>query len=74
MRPIGSSRDVETNSGGNEVGMMDLKGYFDNLAAAAINKKTVLEQLVDTNAQLTVTNEDLVAIVEKLSNDIKNLK
>ena len=55
---------VETNNGGDEVGMKDLEGYFDNLAAAAINKKSVLEQLVANNAKISATNKDLVAIVK----------
>ena len=50
------------------------KGYFDNLAAANINKKLVLEQLVANNAKLAATNKDLVAIVKKLSNKIKDIK
>ena len=54
--------------------MKDLEGYLDNLAASAINKKSVLEQLVTNNAKLTATNEDLVAIVKKLSKEIKNLE
>ena len=52
------------NNGGDEVGMKSLEGYFDNLAAAAINKKSVLEQLVANNSKLDVNNEDLVAMVK----------
>ena len=29
--------EVEANNGGDEVGIKDIKGYFDNIAAAAIN-------------------------------------
>ena len=63
---------VETNNGGYKVGMKSLEGYFNNLAAA-INYKSVLEQLVANNAKLAATNEDLVAIVIFFSNNINNL-
>ena len=55
--------EVETNNGGDEVGMKDLEVYFDNLVAASINEKSVLEQLVASNSKLSTTNEDLVAMV-----------
>ena len=32
--------------------MKDIERYFDNLAAAAINEKSVLEQLVANNAKI----------------------
>ena len=48
--------------------MKALEGYYINLAAAAINKISVLDQLVTNNAKLAATNEDLVAMVKKLSN------
>ena len=54
---------VKTNNGGKKVGMKALEGYFNNLAAAAINKISVLEQLVTNNAKLAATNKDLVVIV-----------
>ena len=57
--------------GGN---LKHLEGYFDNLAAAAVNKKGVLQQLVSNNTTLSTSNESLVALVKKLSNDIKNLE
>ena len=44
--------------------MKALEGYFDNLVAAAVNKKSVLEQLVANNNKLAATNEELVAIVK----------
>ena len=47
------------------MGMKDLEGYFDNLTAAATNKKLVLDQLVANNAKLAATNKYLVAIVKK---------
>ena len=51
-----------------------LKGYFDNLAAAAVNEKGVLQKLVLNNTTISTSNESLVALVKKLSNDIKNLE
>ena len=68
-----TTRKLETNNGGDEVGMKDLEKYFDNLTAANINDKSVLEQLVANNAKFVATNEVLVAIVKQLSYDIKNL-
>ena len=44
--------------------MKALEGYFDNLAAAAVNNKSVLEQLVANNAKLAATNKELVTIVK----------
>ena len=42
--------------------MKALEGYFDNLAAAAVNEKLVLENLVVNNTKLAVTTENLVAM------------
>ena len=50
-----------------------LEGYFDNLNAAAVNKKGVLQQLVLNNTTLSTSNESLVALVKNLSIDITNL-
>ena len=61
---IQNSSKAETNQGGNEVVMKSLEGYFDNLADAAVNEKSVLEQLVANNATLAATNEELVTIVK----------
>ena len=61
---------VEINNCSDKMGMKDLEGYFYNLAAAAINKKSVLEKLVTNKSKLAATNEDLVAMVKKLSNEI----
>ena len=55
-------------------GMKALEGYFDNLASAAVNEKSVLEQLVLNNTKLAASNESLVALVKKLTGDIKNLE
>ena len=54
--------------------MKSLEGYFDNIAAAAINEKSVLEQLVANNTKLAANSESLVAIVTKLTGDINNLE
>ena len=63
----GKNQDVD------ERGMKSLEGYFDNLDAAAVNEKSFLEQLVSNNTKLAATNKNLVAIVKKLTNDIKYL-
>ena len=65
---------LETNNGGDEVGMKALEGYFDNLAAAPINDKSVRGKLVANNSKLTATNKNLVVIVKKLSNKMNNLE
>ena len=44
------TREGDTNNGDDKVGMKALEGYFNNLSAAAINEKSVLKQLVATNA------------------------
>ena len=45
-----------------------------NLASAAVNEKSVLQQLVSNNTTLCTSYESLVALVKKLSNYIKNLE
>ena len=50
--------------------MKALEGYFENLAATAVNEKSVLEKMVANNTKLAATNKDLVAIVKKLTNGI----
>ena len=55
---------VTTYDRGDEVGLKALKGYFDNVAASTNNEKTVLEQLVASNAKLATKNEELVAVVK----------
>ena len=69
-----TTQGVETNQGVSEGGMKYLEEYFDNLAAAAVNQKLVIEQLVANNTKLAATNENLVEIVKELTNDIKSLK
>ena len=54
---------VTTDDGDDTVGLKALKGYFDNVAASTNNEKTVLEQLVASNAMLATKNEELVAVV-----------
>ena len=54
--------------------MKALEVYFDNLAAATTNDKSVLDQLVANNAKLAVTNEELVAIVKTNSNKNKDIQ
>lgn len=55
-------------------GMAELDGYFDHLAAATTTEKAVLEELVGTNATLTKTNEELVAVVKKMTTENKLLQ
>ena len=62
-----------TDDGRDGVGLKALEGYFDNLAAAT-NKKTVLEQLFASNANLIATNEELVAVIKYLTNGNKDLQ
>ena len=57
-----------------DVGIKATEGYFDNLAAAAVNEKSVLQLLVLNNTTLTTSNKTLVALVKKLNIDIKNLE
>ena len=56
------------------VGLKALEGYFVNLAAAAVNEKGVLQQLMLNNNTLATSKESLVDLVKKLSGDIKNLE
>ena len=56
------------------MGMKDLKGYFNKLAAAATNKKLLLEKLFTNNTKLSVTNEELVETVKQISNENKDLQ
>ena len=56
------------------VGLKALEGYFDNLDNAAVNEKGVLQKLVLNNTTLSTSNKRLVALVKKLSGDIRNLE
>ena len=65
---------MEKYQGVDNGGMKALEGYFDNLAATMFNEKLVLENLVANNTKLSATNENLVAMVKKLTNGINNLE
>ena len=65
---------VENQLGVDDGSIKEIKGYFDNLAAAAVNKKPVLQQLVLNNTTLATSNKSLVALVKKLTGDIKTSK
>ena len=54
--------------------MKALEGYFDNLATTAVNKQSILQQLVLNNTKLATSNESLVSLVKKLTGYIKNLE
>ena len=71
---VEKTHGVETNQGVDEGCMKALEGYFYNLATTAVNEKSVLGQLVANNTKLADANENLVAIVKKLANDIKNIE
>ena len=68
------NRGGTMDDSGDAVGLKALERYFENLAAVATNEKTVLKQLVASNAKLATTNEELVASVKKLTNDNKDLQ
>ena len=53
--------------------MKALEGYFNNLSAAAVKEKLVLEHMVANNTKLAANNENLVAMVKTFTRDIKNL-
>ena len=65
---------MERIQGVDDGGMKALEGYLNNLAAVAVNKKSFLYQLAENNTKLDATNENLVAIVKKLTNYIKYLE
>ena len=54
--------------------MKALEGYLKNLAAAAVNEKLVLKQMVTNNTKIDATNKNLVYVVKKLTNDIRYLE
>ena len=55
-----------------DVGIKPLEGYSDNLAAAAVNEKSVLQQLMLINTTLKTSNESFVALIKRLNGDMKN--
>ena len=54
--------------------MEDLEGYFDSLAGVAVTVKGVLEELVKSNASLTVTIATLTDTNTRLSKNVETLK
>ena len=58
-----------TDNGGDAVGQKALKGYFYNIYASVTNEKTILEQLFASNAKISATNEELVAVVKNLTKE-----
>ena len=69
-----TTQNVENKQAVNNGDMKALEGYFDNLAATAVNEKPVLEQPVANNTKLAANNNSLVSMVKKLTGDINNLK
>ena len=69
-----TTKKVETNHSVDKGGIKSLEGYFDNLAVAAVDKKMVLEQLVENNTKLAATNKDLVTIAKTFTNKIKKIE
>ena len=65
---------METQQEVDDGGMKALEGYFDNLSDSAVNEKSVLQQLVLNNTKTATSNERLVALVKKLTGEIKNLE
>ena len=51
-----------------------MEGYFDNLAAAAANKKAVLGQLVANNTTLTGTNAEMAEAIKHLQATVQMLR
>ena len=59
-----TTQNVEKQQGVGDRDMKALEGYFNNLAAAVVNKKLVLKKLVVNNTKIYATNENLVAMVK----------
>ena len=51
------------------MGLAALYGYFDNIAAAAMNEKAVLEELVKDLTTITTSNADMTATTKKLTGE-----
>ena len=64
------NNQLEDDSGN----LKTLEGYFDNLSADTVNGQGILKQLILNNTTLATSNESLMALVKKQSNDIKNLE
>ena len=56
-----TTKNVGNKQAVGDGGMKALEGYFDNLAAVAVNEKLVLEQLVTNNTKLAAYNEYLAS-------------
>ena len=54
------------------MGLAALNGYFDNVVAAATNKKKFLEELVTKITTLTTSNPDMEDTIKKLT--VENLQ
>ena len=52
----------------------NLEGYFDNLAAAAMNEKQVLEDLIKSMSKVTVSNEVLTNTNAALTHQLEVLQ
>ena len=66
--------NVENKQEVDDGSIKSLEGYFDNLAASAVNEKSVLDQLVANKTKIAANNESLVTMVKKLTGDIKNME
>ena len=51
------------------MGLAALYGYFDNIAAAAMNEKAVLEDLVKDLTTITTSNAEMTATTKKLTGE-----
>ena len=51
------------------MGLAALYGYFDNIAAAAMNEKAVLEELVKDLTTITTSNAEMTATTKKLTGE-----
>ena len=51
------------------MGLTSLGGYFDNLAAAVANEKSVLEDLVKKLTTLNTRNADMADTTKKITGD-----
>ena len=54
--------------------MTEMKGFFDNLDAAATNDKAVLAKLTDNNTKLVNTNEELSASMKNITHENRQLQ
>ena len=66
---------LEEDTAGNDqpLSQAALNGYFDNLAAAEMNEKSVLEELVTNLTTLTISNAEMATTIKKLMGDNRQL-